>query len=166
MNRAVGKMPLGKKIMMLIATGMGTGYFPVSGTVASVLAIILYLPFACLNTLDRGMVALYLSFTFFLSGLSVWTSSFAEKQLKEKDPHKVVIDEIAGFFYAMILVPTKPFFIILAFVVFRLFDIWKPFPIRQSQNLPAGVGITIDDILAGIYTCLAIHLIRVLKSIV
>ena len=146
--------------MMLIATGLGTGYFPVSGTVASVLAIILYLPFARFNTLHHGLLVFYLSMTFFLSGLSVWTATFAERQLKEKDPHKVVIDEIAGFFYAMILIPTTPFFIVFAFLLFRLFDIWKPFPIHKSQNLPAGVGITIDDILAGIYACLTLQIVR------
>ena len=148
-----------KKTIMLIATGLGTGYLPISGTMASVLAILLYLPFSFLNTSRNFLIFFYMAFTFILTGLSIWTAAFAEIQLKEKDPHKVVIDEIAGYFYAMILLPTKPWILLSSFVLFRLFDIWKPFPIMQSQKLPGGVGITVDDILAGLYTCVILHIV-------
>ncbi|MBN1903057.1 phosphatidylglycerophosphatase A [Candidatus Sumerlaeota bacterium] len=149
-----------KKTIMLIATGLGTGYLPISGTMASILAIVLFLPLSYFNTSENGLFLFYLSFTFFLTGLSIWSATIAEKWLKEKDPHKVVIDEIAGYFYAMLLLPAKPWILASSFLLFRLFDIWKPFPIRQSQKLPGGVGITIDDILAGIYACAILHIIR------
>jgi phosphatidylglycerophosphatase A len=149
-----------KKIIMLIATGLGTGYLPISGTMATVLAVILFLPFSYFNTPENFFFVFYLSFAFFLTGLSIWCATLAENWLKEKDPHKVVIDEITGYFYAMILLPANPWMLLSSFFLFRFFDIWKPFPIRQSQKLPGGVGITIDDILAGLYTCAILHLVR------
>ena len=151
-----------KKFITIVATGLGTGYLPVSGTVASLLALLLYLPLSPLNSTHNALFLFYLSLTFFLTGLSVWSASFMEKWLGEKDPHKVVIDEIAGYFYAMMLLPTTPLYLGSAFVLFRIFDVWKPFPIRASQKLPGGIGITIDDVLAGIYTCVLIHLFRFL----
>ena len=143
---------------MLIATGLGTGYFPVSGTVASVLAVLLYLPFAGLNTTQNGYIFLYGALLMFLLALAIWSSGLASVWLGEKDPHKVVIDEIAGYFFAMTLLPTNIPFVIAAFFLFRFFDVVKPPPIKQSQDLPGGVGVTIDDILAGIATCILLHL--------
>ena len=151
-----------KKIVMIIATGLGTGYFPVSGTVASVLAILIYLPFSRFNVLNNGLYLFYILFTLLITGLSIWTAHHAEKWLGEKDPHKVVIDEIAGYFFAMFLLPTTPLYLFTSFALFRFFDVLKPFPIRRSQNLAGGLGITIDDVLAGIYTCILIHLARLL----
>ena len=147
---------------MLIATGLGTGYCPVSGTVASALAVALYLPVAYLNTTLSIVVLFYIGIVICLTGLSIMTATRAAEWLGEKDPHKVVIDEIAGYFYAMFLLPTTPLYIGASFVIFRIFDVWKPFPIRQSQRLPGGLGITIDDVLAGIYTCLLLHLSRII----
>lgn len=151
------------KLTMIIATGLGTGYFPVSGTVASALAVALYLPVSYLNT-PRPVVVFYIGILFFLTGLSILTADCAEKRLGEKDPHKVVIDEIAGYFFAMFLLPATTFYIAASFFIFRLFDVWKPYPIRQSQRLRGGLGITIDDVLAGIYTCLLLHIIRLIIS--
>jgi phosphatidylglycerophosphatase A len=149
-----------KKTIMLVATGLGTGYLPISGTMASILAMLIYLPFSFFNRSEIALFPFYLSFVFFLTGLSIWTATLAEKWLREKDPHKVVIDEITGYFYAMILLPTTPLMLASSFILFRIFDIWKPFPIRQSQKLPGGVGITIDDILAGLYACVILHIVR------
>ncbi|MCX6999883.1 MAG: phosphatidylglycerophosphatase A [Candidatus Sumerlaeota bacterium] len=145
---------------MLIATGLGTGYCPVSGTVASALAVVLYLPVAYLNTTLSIVVLFYIGIVICLTALSILTATRAAEWLGEKDPHKVVIDEIAGYFYAMFLLPTTPLYIGASFVIFRIFDVWKPFPICKSQALPSGWGITIDDVLAGIYTCLLLHIIK------
>jgi len=147
---------------MIIATGLGTGYWPWpgSGTVATLLAVLLYLPFSFLNTAVHGMILLYILLCVMITGVSIWSADIAEKRLGEKDPHKVVIDEIAGYFWTMLLLPTTPFYLFSGFALFRIFDILKPFPIRRSQNLPGGLGITIDDVLAGIYSCVLIHLFR------
>jgi len=149
-----------KKIIMLIATGLGTGYCPISGTVASALAVALYLTVAYLNTVRSVLFLFYIVIVICLTYLSILTGGCAAEWLGEKDPHKVVIDEIAGYFYAMFLLPTTPLYIGASFFLFRIFDVWKPFPIRRSQRLHGGLGITIDDILAGIYTCLLLHVIK------
>jgi phosphatidylglycerophosphatase A len=95
-----------------------------------------------------------------VTALAVWGSNYAEKHYKEKDPGKVVIDEIAGFFFAMFLIPTTIAWVVAAFFIFRAMDVWKPGPIRPSQNLGGGVGIVIDDVLAGILTCAILHAVR------
>jgi phosphatidylglycerophosphatase A len=101
---------------------------------------------------------------------SVWLCGYAEKCLGEKDPGSVVLDEIAampacfGSWIALYLwkngsIPRLDFSflksnwlpILAVFVAFRIFDIWKPWPVRQSQSLPAGWGITLDDLLAAVY---------------
>lgn len=154
---------LAQKINVVISSGLYTGYIPIaSGTWATALAILLYWPFAGLNRAPAEGIGIYiyLAVVVAVSLLSVWTSDVAEKLHAEKDPHKVVIDEIAGFFVSIILIPWEPMWVAAAFFVFRLFDVWKPYPIRQLQSLRGGLGITIDDLLAGVYTCVLLHLAR------
>jgi phosphatidylglycerophosphatase A len=71
----------------------------------------------------------------------------------ERDPSCAVIDEVLGMGVAMFLLPQGPEwpFIIMAVILFRLFDIWKPFPIRRLEKLPGGWGIMTDDLVAGLY---------------
>ncbi len=121
------------------------GYIPfASGTFATAFTVLPYL-------LLRGNMPLYLSVTVFLFFAGVLASTEAEKLLGEKDPHKVVIDELVGFLVTMAFVPSGTPYIIAGFLLFRLFDIWKPWPIRGLQALPGGWGIMIDDVLAGVY---------------
>jgi len=76
------------------------------------------------------------------------------------DPHEAVVDEVMGQIVALLFIPfTTSWKLILAgFVLFRLFDIWKPYPIDELQSLPKGIGVCADDLLAGVYAgiCLAI----------
>ena len=108
--------------------------------------------------------------------VSVWLCGQAERILQQKDPPSVVLDEIAAIpfcFLGMIalyaqrhpsqmlppfsMLLTEGFFTLgLAFGLFRLFDIWKPWPVRQSQSLPGGWGVTVDDLLAALYVNLVI----------
>jgi phosphatidylglycerophosphatase A len=91
--------------------------------------------------------------------LSILSSDFVEKELEEKDPSFVVIDEIAGFLTAMALVPISVTNVLCACAFFRLFDIVKPYPIRViEQRFPGGWGITFDDVLAGLYAGICVHL--------
>jgi phosphatidylglycerophosphatase A len=92
-----------------------------------------------------------------LTFIGIWSSGKAEAIFKEKDSHKIVIDEIVGYLYAMILVPTTLSMLIIAFFIFRIFDVLKPFPLRRLQRLHGGIGVMIDDILAGLYSCVLIH---------
>ena len=97
-----------------------------------------------------------------LFGISVYSSHIVEADLMEKlgpskghDAGKIVIDELAGMTIALVAIPNTWIAIVAAFILFRLFDITKPFPINKLQHLPGGWGITMDDVVAGIY---AIHL--------
>ncbi len=95
--------------------------------------------------------------------LGIWLSGIAEKDIfKTKDSQKIVIDEVAGFLISMISFTTEDHwgFILLGFIFFRIFDIVKPYPIKQIQGLEGGIGIMADDILAGIYTNLLLQITR------
>ena len=89
--------------------------------------------------------------------LAVWAADRAEPIYGEKDSGKIVIDEIAGFFVTMTLLPVGWMWIAAGFFVFRAFDVLKPWPIDRSQKLPGGVGVVIDDVLAGVYSCALLH---------
>jgi len=128
------------------------GYIPfASGTFGTAFAVIPYL-------LLRGNTALYLAATIFLFFAGVFATTEAEKVLGEKDPHKVVIDELVGYLVAMAFVPLGIPYIIAGFFLFRLFDIWKPYPINGLQALPGGWGIMLDDVLAGVYANIVLQL--------
>lgn len=96
-----------------------------------------------------------------LAIVGVWAASRAEKLLGRKDPGAVVVDEVVGQMIALLFVPFNAgvWVIITGFVAFRLFDIWKPYPIRRLEALEAGLGIMFDDILAGIYAAILMSLV-------
>jgi len=86
--------------------------------------------------------------------IGIWAAARTEKVQQKKDPSIVVIDEVAG---QMIALLSGPFWIqtwwsiLTAFILFRLFDIWKPYPVRRLESLESGLGIMADDVLAGVY---------------
>lgn len=102
-----------------------------------------------------GVLAVEIVFAILLSLVGTWAASQTEKSEGTKDPSKVVIDEVAGQFIALLPVPflVDPAWwtIILAFVLFRFFDIVKPFPARGLENIKGGLGVMGDDLVAGIY---------------
>jgi phosphatidylglycerophosphatase A len=158
-------------VRLWIAQGFGVGRIPLApGTFGSIVGL--------------GWTGLLLAtgnlWSFVLGTLlglliSVWLCGFAENLLRVKDPSSVVLDEISampvcfGSWIAFRVSRTGsiphldfPFvksnwlLILLVFIAFRLFDVWKPWPVRQSQSLPAGWGITIDDLLAALYVNLIV----------
>jgi phosphatidylglycerophosphatase A len=104
-------------------------------------------------TLEGFHASLMLMIIFALSLSGVWAATRAEKLLGRKDPGVVVIDEVAGQLMAFLFVPfdRTPWMIFTGFLAFRLFDIWKPYPIRRLEALEGGLGIMADDLLAGAY---------------
>jgi phosphatidylglycerophosphatase A len=124
--------------------------------------------------------------TLFVAGLGVWASDRVSKRFHEKDPQYVVIDEVSGQHLTLLLgcgIPvwwrvaetywnTTPLglitlrsalnwkYLLLGFILFRVFDIWKPFPARQAESLPGGWGIMADDWIAGIYAAIGLWLAR------
>jgi phosphatidylglycerophosphatase A len=135
-----------------IATGGFSGYAGiVPGTVGSLVGLVLYLP------LTGSPIAVRCVATVALCFLGIVASDRVERIWKIKDPSPVVIDEIAGMWIALLFVPHEVIYFAGAFVLFRVFDIIKPFPARQAELLKGGWGIMLDDVVAGIYAGAAVY---------
>lgn len=129
-----------------VATAAGAGRSPVApGTAGSGVALVLLwlVPFSTLSLAVTLVVVIV---------VGVWASDRAERFLKTKDPSQVVIDEVAGMMLSVLALPRTPMVLLAAFILFRLFDVVKPFPARQSQNFVGGIGVMLDDLVAGVYT--------------
>jgi phosphatidylglycerophosphatase A len=85
--------------------------------------------------------------------------------LERKDPGVIVIDEVAGMMVAVLLLPRTLGVLACAFLLFRLFDIWKPFPAREAQALRGGFGVVVDDLVAGVYALVLIMGVRMLFGV-
>jgi phosphatidylglycerophosphatase A len=120
---------------------------------------------ARLEALQTAAVLLSLSA---LTLAGVWAATRAEKLLDRKDPGAVVIDEVAGQLITFAFVPfsSGAWAVVLGFVLFRLFDIWKPYPVRRLEALESGLGIMADDVLAGLYAGLVLALAVSIKTLV
>ena len=136
-----------EKVVIFLATGLYAGKMPVApGTWGALVALPLYLPVSYMSLFFQVLIFVP------LVGISVWLASEASRIMGDKDPSSVVIDEIMGMLIALTGAPFSSFYIILAFVLFRLFDIFKPFPIKTvEKNMPGGWGIVMDDVFAGIF---------------
>ena len=134
------------KFMVFAATGAYSGYSPVAPGTAGTLVTI---PLVYLLSFFPSRTHLFAILILFFLG--VLSSSFCVRAFKQKDPSRVVIDEVVGFLITMFLVPLTARTVLLGFFIFRLADIIKPFPARRSEKLPSGWGIMMDDVFAGIY---------------
>ena len=97
--------------------------------------------------------------------VGIWAGSRVERVLGRKDPGLIVIDEVAGMFLSVVLLPRTIPVLVTAFLLFRLFDVWKPFPARESQALTGGVGVMIDDLIAGLYALVLVMGARALFGV-
>lgn len=137
------------------ATGFGSGCAPVApgtfGTLASI-------PFwVALSFLSVPTYAAVVSITFVFGCL---VSEQASRELGVHDHGGIVIDEFVGFFITMFLVPLSIVNIVLGFIVFRIFDVLKPWPIKWvDQKMKGGVGIMVDDVLAGFMSLISMHIV-------
>lgn len=91
--------------------------------------------------------------------LSLWAAEASRRILAGNDPSVVVIDEVAGFLLALFLVPLTLGHVCAGFFLFRVFDVFKPFPIKKLEHLKGGLGIVADDLLAGVYANLSLRLL-------
>lgn len=157
---------------VFFSTACYAGYLPKApGTIGSLLGVLLYWatetwsarvnrssPYSAIVwPLYVGVaVALLLAFA------GVFVSSRAARWKGEKDPQCVVVDEVSGqfFTYLFALAPLNWKYLALGFILFRGFDIWKPFPARQAEALPGGWGIMADDWIAAIYAALGLWVAR------
>ena len=95
--------------------------------------------------------------------LGIWASGKAEYELGEDNP-SIVIDEVIGQLLVLLACPRKLGWAIFGFILFRLFDVWKPFPIGDSQKIEGGFGVVIDDVLAAIYSLIVLKIFSRKKS--
>jgi len=155
----------GDRFAYLLASGFGAGFFPVGpGTVGSLEAVAIFLAVAALR-LDRSQFVfamIILVVASFAAG--VWAAERTCKVTGLDDAQVIVIDEVSGQLIALAPLAVWPSFsitmVIVAFVLFRIFDIFKPYPIRKLGRLHGGLGVMADDTLAGVYAaallCLAL----------
>ena len=149
---------LAERVALLVATVAGTGYSPVApGTAGTAVAVLLLwlVPFS-----RAGLVAFFVVVT--LAG--TWAAHRAERALGAKDPGAIVVDEVAGMTLAVLPFPPTLPTLAAGFVLFRVLDIVKPPPARASERAPGGVGVMLDDLVAGAYTALGLAALRALTG--
>ena len=141
---------------MIIATGFYSGYLPFApGTWGSAVGLLLY--YFLFSRLSTGMYCLVIAA---LLIVGIFAAGSAEKIINNKDPGPVVIDEIVGMLITLIAAPSNHSMRVLGFLLFRFFDIVKPFPIRWlDTKIQGGVGIMLDDVVAGIYSFLVLQVV-------
>ena len=149
--------PLGARDLadpaVLLACGLGAGLAPrAPGTAGTLLGVVLWLALA------GTPLAVYLGAVALLFAAGVWLCGRAARRLGVHDHPGVVLDEIVGYLVAMIAVPATWQWAAAGFVLFRLFDIWKPWPIAVADTkVTGGLGVMLDDVLAALYTLLCLH---------
>jgi phosphatidylglycerophosphatase A len=190
------------RFALFIATACGLGYLPKApGTWGSLAGLLLaMLPglafevsgvfisdFRILGREVDPFLFLHCLLGLIIAAIGVWCASRAAKYWHEKDPQRVVVDEVSGQYLTLILACALPLlgrhadlssvqgglspmmdsllnwkYLLLGFILFRAFDIWKPFPARQAESLPGGWGIMADDWVAGVYAALGLWITRML----
>lgn len=145
-----------------LATLFGVGSLPVlQGTAGSVVG--------------AGFIFLFVSSSmnpavFFLLSVIICLASFpvsgrAEKFFRQKDCKKIVIDDFSGMLISFSFLPKTTGYVLAAFLLFRFFDFFKVYPANRLEKVPGGVGVVGDDLCAGIYTCVCLHLFRLAVNI-
>jgi phosphatidylglycerophosphatase A len=149
------------RLAMLFASAFYIGFLPgAPGTYASVTTTLVF--FLIYHFSQQLVPALHLSTVCLISLIGILAASRASAIAGSDDPSFIVIDEVAGQLLTFLFLPPNALNLILGTVAFRLFDIWKPFPIRKLESLGGGAGIMADDLLAGVYANLLLQIINLL----
>lgn len=141
--------------LYFIGFGFGSGCIPFApGTFGTLMAIPFYLALRLLP------LSYYLIALLFITIFASWLCSYLSRQIASHDHPGMCIDEFVGFFVTMINAPAGWGWILLGFILFRLFDIWKPWPISYlDEKVHGGFGMVLDDVVAGIFACAIIQLV-------
>lgn len=142
------------RAVLFLATGFFVGTVPFApGTFGSIIGLPLCFLISGLN------IFLSVIWTLLFIFFAIWVSAAAEKILKKEDPAEIVIDEIAGLMVTFVGLPFTLKTAIAGFILFRAFDILKPFPIRTlEEKIAGGPGVVLDDVMAGIYSNIVLRL--------
>ncbi len=147
-------------VVWLIATGGGLGYSPLApgtaGTLGCGVLLWLLMPNDIAASGSLAILLLSISVLAFIA-MSIWASTKAEAVFGH-DASKIVIDEFAGFVIAVLFLPKTLIVYVAAFLLFRIFDVLKPFPAARAEALPGGFGIVLDDLVAGLYANILIRI--------
>ena len=152
-------MSLYRAFVKTVSTFFFVGYLPlIPGTFGSLAGLVVYYAVRNNPGLFMGVItgALFLGW---------WAADEMEKLLKKKDAGCIVIDEVCGILISLLFIPYSPKFVFLAFFLFRVLDTLKPYPAGPSQKLKGGIGVMIDDVIAGIYTNIILQLLWRLVSL-
>ena len=141
------------RFAVLLATSLGAGYFPVApGTAGSAVGIVIYLLTRQWTAPEQiGLLAV-------ISVVGVWAASEAARHFGRDDPGPVVIDEVAGQLLTLLLTGVGIGGAIVGFFLFRVLDIFKPWPARRLESLHGGLGIMADDLMVAVYGNLLMRL--------
>ena len=141
-------------VAVFIATFGYVGYFPIApGTAGSLAALVLYAAVRWIGTPAAEVVTIVAVFA-----IGIWAATGTERALERKDPGPVVIDEVLGMLITLAFMPLSWWGIAVGFLLFRIFDVIKPFPAGRLEHLPSGLGIMADDAMAGVYAHLVMRL--------
>jgi phosphatidylglycerophosphatase A len=145
------KSQITTRVGLAIATVGGVGYAPVApGTCGSVIGLIVWWLLPASAIVQALAIAA-------LFGVGSWSASIAERHFGRTDPGQVIIDEVMGMLITLFLNPAGWLGAIGAFLLFRLFDVVKPYPANRLERLPGGVGVMADDGMAAIYANLVLR---------
>ena len=138
-----------------LAFGLGSGLAAVApGTAGSALGLLLFIP-ALYAPFSVQVVIIVIGFV-----LGIWVSDRVAKHMEVKDPGGIVWDEFVGMWITLLWLPSL-IWLLPAFLLFRLFDIWKPWPVRVAdEKLAGGLGIMLDDVFAGFYALVAVQILN------
>jgi phosphatidylglycerophosphatase A len=141
-----------RRLAVVVATAGGAGYFPfASGTVGSAVGIGIYL-------LTRAWPPLWqVGLVLAVSAAGIWASGEAARHFNREDPSEVVIDEVAGQLLTLLLLGVHWPGILAGFLLFRVLDVYKPWPARRFEHLPGGLGVMADDLMVAVYGNLALR---------
>lgn len=143
---------LSDRVAIVIATAFGAGFSPIApGTAGSLVGLALYWPLQ----MAASPVQVAVTALTYLAGVAA--SSRLAQRLGRKDPGAAVIDEVVGMWLTMLFLPFTPATAVAGFLLFRVLDVFKPYPARQFEALPGGWGIMTDDVMAGIYANLLLR---------
>jgi len=151
------------RVAYALATGLGAGFMPIApGTAGALEGVVIYLAIHALHLGQSASLFVLAIINVILFAVGVWASNRTCAMTGAKDPRLIVIDEVSGQLISLTPLVLFPSFsitaVVIGFLLFRLFDIFKPYPIRKLERLHRGLGVMADDALAGVYAALLVWL--------
>jgi len=152
------------KIQKILGTSLGVGYFPIApGTFGAIMALPIYFLYhgRILSSLQYNLLLFVLILLSYIIG--VWAANGLQGEWGA-DPKRIVIDETHGQWIAMLALPLNLWYLLISFVLFRLFDIWKPLGIRKLDQIKNGHGVILDDTLSGVYALVVTQILMFIQQ--